>query len=291
MGDMMKHYNISGLRFTFENLTDKYLLQQMKSYEISNENGTSDVNIHINMSDTPLSLPDCSCIRVSSLEYWCTEGDFLTYYMIFDDIDGAVIRAVCNSDFSDIHIYAYDVAKALELDDTFYLYNTMSTLMHYIALMHDRLVFHSSSIYADGAGIAFSASSGVGKSTHTGLWLENIKNTGYINDDTPVISCNEGEILISGTPFAGTSGINTNITVPLKAIVFVTRGADNKLVQTDSATAFIRMMSQLKKPVNDDMTEKLISNLNNILSCIPCYIMECNISSDAALVAYKTIFN
>lgn len=289
-GDAMKYYNIAGLILSVFGNDDPTTLERMTPYEIEGTGASAHVAITVSKCDAPISLPGDNCVSVSSTEIWHVDDDALTYYLYFAEIGGAAVSARFSPDFSQADICMYDIKKNLAYDDKCYLFNTFSNVLHYIALMHDGLVFHSSSVCVNGVGIAFSASSGVGKSTHTGLWMDNIPNTFYINDDTPLISYSDDGIFISGSPFAGTSGINTNTTVPLKAIVFVTRGEDNKLVPVDAMTAFARIMSQLKKPVNDAMSDKMISTLNQILSKVPCYLMECNISSDAAFTAYNTIF-
>lgn len=284
-------YNISGLVFRLNGSLHGSVLTSMEPYKVNHTNILPDVTIDVKLCDEPLSLPDEPCVSISDTELWHVSQDKLTYYLIFPDISGAAVCAECNKDFSTINICSYDVKTQLGYDDSCYLFNTLSNIMHYIALMHGRIVFHSSSICVNGEGVAFSADSGVGKSTHTSLWLENINGVSYINDDTPIITCLDENIMISGTPFAGTSDINNNITVPLRAIVFVTRGKENKLVQVDTLTAFSRIMSQLKKPVTDEMTSKMIDNLSAILKVVPCYLMECNISPEAAFEAYNAVFN
>lgn len=284
-------YDISGLVVSVEGCSDKALLDAMQPYSISANDPVPDVSVTITKCDEPIPMGEAKCMSISDTEFWSATGDTLSYYLVFPEVEGAAVCAECNVDFSIINIYTYDVKKHLGYDDSSLLLNTMSAIMHYIALMHGRLVFHSSSIAVNGCGIAFSADSGVGKSTHTSLWMQHIEGVEYINDDTPVITCTDGDITICGSPFAGTSGINNDIRVPLKAIVFVTRGDNNRLIQVDTITAFTRIMLQLKKPVTDSMTNRLIDNLNCILKDIPCYLMQCNISSEAPLVAYKTIFN
>lgn len=289
-GEVMKFYNIADMLLSVSGYMDETTVSRMSGYETELSGRAPDVEIDIELRDKPIEIPKDNCLIVSTNEMWHLSDSVLSYYLCFPDLDGAAVCVDCNPDFSKIHICLYDVKAQLGYNDTCYLFNTMSNILHYIALNHGRLVFHSSSVCAEGMGVAFSASSGVGKSTHTGLWLENIPGCSYINDDTPIISISEGRVMISGSPFAGTSGINSNVTVPLKAIVFVTRGEENKVVPVDTVTAFVRIMSQLKKPVNDIMSDKLISTLNLILKSVPCYFMECNISPEAALTAYKAIF-
>lgn len=77
------------------------------------------------------------------------------------------------------------------------------------AMFHNRLmqlgggVLHSSSLAWRGQGVAFSANSGTGKSTHTGLWKQVFGDeVEIINDDKPAIWFDEGQPMLCGTPGA-----------------------------------------------------------------------------------------
>ena len=65
----------------------------------------------------------------------------------------------------------------------------------------------------------------------------------------------------------------------------------NQLVACGSSgqTVGIGLALALDKHL-DTMSDKLISTLGEILKNVPCYLMECNISPDAAYTAYKTVF-
>ena len=73
----------------------------------------------------------------------------------------------------------------------------------YIALLrHNGILLHASCVVVDGVAYAFSANSGVGKSTHTQLWLKHFGDRAYmLNDDKPAIRCIDGVICACGTPW------------------------------------------------------------------------------------------
>ena len=65
------------------------------------------------------------------------------------------------------------------------------------------LVLHASALSYKGRAIAFSAISGTGKSTHTGLWKEYFgENVEIINDDKPAVCFEGGQPYLYGTPWA-----------------------------------------------------------------------------------------
>jgi hypothetical protein len=89
-------------------------------------------------------------------------------------------------------------------------------------------VLHASSLAWRGHGIAFSANSGTGKSTHVGLWQQLLGDeVVVVNDDKPAIVFEGDQAMLCGTPWSGKHAINTNVTVPLEAIVFIERGEQN----------------------------------------------------------------
>lgn len=284
----MRIYNIAGLRIGFDGYTDDVFNERIHPYE-DDAAESVDVRINIEMTDTAMPLPDNNIVCAVGGEVWRSqnEGKNLLHYLLFPDLDGAAVCTEYNENFDDITVTMYDTKRCLGCDDKAYLINTLSMVMHYVAMMHGRLVLHSSAICCDGVGVAFSADSGVGKSTHTALWQKYIPGTEYINDDTPMISVRDGNVFISGTPFAGSSGINNNQTVPLGAIFFIERAKENSAVRLPTPIAFSRMMGQLRSPVNGAMTDSMIKTVDAVMKKVPVYTLRCNMEADAAYTAKK----
>ena len=58
--------------------------------------------------------------------------------------------------------------------------------------LYATIVFHGSVIAVDGVGYLFTAKSGTGKSTHTRLWREMLRDKAVmVNDDKPLIKCTD----------------------------------------------------------------------------------------------------
>jgi hypothetical protein len=112
----------------------------------------------------------------------------------------------------------------------------------------------------------------------------------YINDDTPLLCIRGDEVYISGTPFAGSTGINTNVSVPLKAIVFIKRGETNCINRLDTQTALGLIIGQSVEPCDRAIFYQLLDTISDVLDRVPVYELYCNISSEAAEVAYNGIF-
>ncbi len=287
----MRMYNIAGLRICFDGYTDGVLIERMRPYEDAEGGKGADIRINIEMTDSGMPVPDDGVVCAAAGEVWRSQngGKNLLHYLIFPELDGAAVRTEYNGSFDDITLTMFDTKKHFGCDDKAYLINTLSMVMHYVAMMHGRLVLHSSAICCGGVGVAFSADSGVGKSTHTALWQKYIPDTEYINDDTPMISVSGGEVYISGTPFAGSSGINKNETVPLGAIFFIERAKENSAARLPTPIAFSRMMGQLRAPVNGAMTDRMMKTIDAVMKKVPVYTLRCNMEAEAAYTAKKIL--
>lgn len=91
------------------------------------------------------------------------------------------------------------------------------------------VTFHASAIAYRGEALLFAAPSGTGKSIHSSLWKQAHPNdVVYLNDDTPVIKRKDGVFYAFGTPWAGTSRIQNNLSAPIKAVILVKRGTGKK---------------------------------------------------------------
>ncbi len=77
-------------------------------------------------------------------------------------------------------------------------------------LKYNAIFLHSSAILYKGKAYLFSADSGVGKSTHTKLWIKKFgaENVQIINDDKPIIRFIDNDWYVYGSPFDGGTGIN-----------------------------------------------------------------------------------
>lgn len=96
----------------------------------------------------------------------------------------------------------------------------------YNALIHGRLALHSSSVLYKDHIFLFSAYSGIGKSTHAGLW-NTCFNVPILNGDLNLFGVKEGKPFVFGTPWCGTSGICSKECYPLGGIFFLERDSKN----------------------------------------------------------------
>ena len=167
-----------------------------------------------------------------------------------------------------------------------------SSVFNRRAIAFGTMLVHSSAVVCDGRAFLFSADSGVGKSTHTRLWLKAFGDRVHIlNDDKPVVRLLDSGALVCGTPFDGGSGIARNETVPLGAIVFVERGDRNAVRVPDSKEVIQKLYFQTVHMVNTETAEKMLDNFSKLLSLTKFYVLTCNQEPEAAHVAYSALLD
>ncbi len=170
-------------------------------------------------------------------------------------------------------------------------YTSAGQAMGSLMLEYDRMVMHSSCIVANGKAVLFSAPSGTGKSTHTGLWIKHIPGTEYINDDTPVLSfADEGTVYACGSPWSGKTELNANISAPVAAVVLLERGTENEIERIGGAETFARLLGEARKLPFRRSVSKAADLCARLMENVPVYRLRCNMSPEAAEVVYKEIF-
>jgi hypothetical protein len=154
--------------------------------------------------------------------------------------------------------------------------------------MHNAFCLHSCVVEMEGLAYAFSADSGVGKTTHASIWLRVFgEKARIINGDLPIIRYVAGAFYAYGTPWGGKEGWQVNTCVPLRGICFLERGTSNVIRRLNAAESLLYLRHNSRSP----RTEAEITGFFNLMSClyesVPAYQLQCNMNNDAALVAYK----
>ena len=152
----------------------------------------------------------------------------------------------------------------------------------------DAFLLHCALIEYEGAGYAFAAKSGTGKSTHISFWQKKFGNDVHIvNGDKPILRFKDDALYGYGTPWCGKENLQINTSVPLKAICFLERGLQNEIRPIGADEAVMRIFHQILTPEDLQSADALIPLLDRTLREIPCYVLSCNMSEEAAEVAYQ----
>ncbi len=151
-------------------------------------------------------------------------------------------------------------------------------------------LFHSAVIEYNGDGFAFAAKSGTGKSTHISFWARRFgRDVHVVNGDKPILKFVDNKLYAYGTPWCGKEGWQRNTRVPLKALCFLERSPDNRIRRIGADEAVMLIFHQILTPKDMDQLDALFPLLDRTLREIPCYVLGCNMSEEAAEVAYNAM--
>lgn len=157
-------------------------------------------------------------------------------------------------------------------------------------LAYGGFLLHAAVIEVDGRAFAFSAPSGTGKSTHIALWRRVLgERVQIINGDKPILRYQDGRFIAYGTPWCGKEGWQRNASAPLTAICFLERSVENRIRRMNSSEAIDHIFHQLLRPKAAAEMEATLSLADSLLREVPIYLLGCNISEDAARLAYETL--
>lgn len=151
-------------------------------------------------------------------------------------------------------------------------------------------LLHSSVIEVDGYAYAFTAKSGVGKSTHTRLWLKNVPNARVLNGDKPLYRLeSDGSLTVFGTPWNGKENWGEKRSAPLAAICFIERGETNSIRPASGIETVQRLGHQLYLRGNRALVDRQLALMDGLVRAVPYYVLACTISDEAAILAWNTM--
>ena len=153
-------------------------------------------------------------------------------------------------------------------------------------------LLHAAALECDGEAYAFAAPSGTGKSTHAAMWVKAFGDrVRIINGDKPIIRFMNDGVSICGAPWCGKEGLNSNVESPLRGLCFIERGETNSICALNSSAAVSYILPQLLMPGDEGGIDRLFALADKLLQKVPTYLLRCNISEDAARLAYEFMKN
>lgn len=156
-------------------------------------------------------------------------------------------------------------------------------------LGRDILLFHCSALAVGGKAYLFAAPSGTGKSTHARLWRERYgERVTMINDDKPLLKVTDETVTVYGTPYGGKDGIQTNTSAEVGGIVLLHQSKTNEIRPIDGKTAYPMLLNQTYRRTDPAGMEKTLGLVWR-LTRLPLFSMGCNLSHEAAEIAYAAL--
>lgn len=155
-------------------------------------------------------------------------------------------------------------------------------------LSRDAFLMHGALIEYDGKGYLFTAQSGTGKTTHIRYWKKRFgkENVTVVNGDKPFIRFLNGKVYAYGTPWNGKEHYGTTGSTELHGICFLSRSETNEIQRISSELAVPLLFSQIMISDSSDLAKQM-ELVDALLAKVPTYLLKCNMSEEAAEVAYR----
>ena len=155
---------------------------------------------------------------------------------------------------------------------------------------YDAFVFHGAVLNLDGKAYVFTAKSGVGKTTHTRLWLKHFGDrVHYLNGDKPIIRFFDGIPYACGTPWQGKENYGTNERAPIEAIAFLSRAENNSAEKAELDESVIRLVTQMFVPKSPLAAAHTLGLADKFLSSVRLVDLRCNMDSEAAVISHAAM--
>lgn len=230
--------------------------------------------ITIKIAELPIGIENrFEYTKDMSLDYLTDDKPIFTVTPTEEDIKRE--RSLGESDFSD------------EYFERLVAYRHIAEVMP----AYDGFLFHGSVIELSGKAYIFTANSGVGKTTHTRLWLSEFPNdVSIINGDKPIIRFIDGIPCACGTPWQGKENYGKNVIKPIGGVAFLSRGTENRAYPITADEAVMRFMSQIYLPKRSPaMLSATLRLADKMLKSVNLVHLECNMEPEAAHVCRKAL--
>lgn len=170
-----------------------------------------------------------------------------------------------------------EIAHMLKYDTVFVSALSLEKLM----LDAGAMIFHSAYMNYKDRAVLFSAPSETGKSTQANLW-ETYRGTYTVNGDRSLLIRENDGWYAYGWPICGSSEICRNEVYPIRAIVMLKQAKVNRAYPLKGFQALREVMEQMTINTWDaDFQMKVMDKLEELLTEVPVYRLECDISEDA----------
>ena len=154
----------------------------------------------------------------------------------------------------------------------------------HLAVHAGSVMLHSSYINWQGKAILFTAPSGTGKSTQAALWQQYMAAE-IINGDRAAFCMENSVAVAKGVPFAGSSGICKNQTLPLAAIVYLKQAPENTLCRLKGFRAFRQIWEGCSVNTWDRKdVSQATAVLQEIVQNVPVYCLACTPDESAVSI-------
>ena len=281
----MSVYKIAGLGFCIESEEfDSFFYHNYRPFRVE---AIGDAPLLFRMDFKPLPAvqgePTC-CFHTDRGVYriWLQEY----FYIVEFQLNGSKRKYRMRADKSwsqvETDIYANGLYDPLVLNELILI------AFVYSAAFHDAVLLHASSIRYGERGVAFIGPSGIGKSTHSLLWLEHIRGACLLNDDQPVVRLIEGIPYVFGSPWSGKTVCFKNESARLEALFLMEQALENRIDRLPPVPAFQKLLASCAMIKQDEKTFACITEtLSSIAGKVKMFHLRSKPEKAAAELSFK----
>ena len=253
-------YVIAGLGLTIHSQNSEKIKSSFASFLPFYVNEFPKRTVHLFDFFTGLTL-DIKGEKIYSFDWegtrcdiYMTESHYCVRFFI-TEIESYIIRAdkewkVINSDIKEIN------DRTLNCLSFFIMFGYC-----FASVPHNTLLIHASVVVYNDKAMVFQGKSGTGKSTHSRLWLENIKDTHLLNDDNPVVIIDDSGILnVYGSPWSGKTPCYINKHYEIAGFVRLSQANENKLTKLSLSKSFASILPSTRNMVWDKRVHENLCN-------------------------------
>lgn len=253
-----------------------------------NNDAEADVKIRITGTDRALDVPqnvikyNSTCLlfddKLNKHVQWDT-------FMLSENGTKCLSWLTADSDWSEAEIFSCDTPIPQYLVNNYLVTALCSRLSQFRGIF-----FHGSVIEHEGKGVVFTASSGVGKTTHALLW-EKYFGDEIINGDRAIVRAFDEGIYVYGSPWSGSSDHIVNKRAPLAAVVVLEQAGENRIKKLSAIETIEYCATHCYLPFwSETLTKKCLDTLDEILEHTPVYLLKCRPDREAAVLVRDTVF-
>lgn len=279
-------YTIGGHTITITGQADADLAARLPGMSVFEADGSACDEVRI-MLDTDLTLPDCQWHH----RFGLTDDTLECRFGI--DSEGVYYYA-----FGDRGLLCFDPRQAhtvqcSHLGDPELLRYALWTAYSMTGLHLGALPVHASTVVNSGRAVLCLGESGTGKSTHTGLWIKHIEGSYLLNDDSPIVSIENGEAVVYGSPWSGKTPCYRSERLPIAALLRLEQRPENSIRRLKTVEAFTALQPSCPPSLarEERCLDKLVEFVSAVISSTPVYRMGCLPNADAARLSFSTLMN
>lgn len=286
-------YQVGGHRFALYIPKEIMSEKELMAYSPFKTSYTNDNNLLFSLTlQTEADLVSISGAKTAELE---DENGRMTLYKLPDGEMAMILfttsgdeccRMSISKDFRQAQAWIGGDARARR----YALDTSLMLLYSFASSSQETLLIHASAVEYDSSGYLFLGKSGTGKSTHSRLWIENIKGAELLNDDNPIVRIIDGAVYVYGSPWSGKTQCYLNKRVRVGGIVRLQQASYNHISKLTGIKAYAAILTSCSCMKWDHlMAEDVHNTISKVIAATPVYSLQCLPDKEAAEICWKEV--